>query len=794
MHKSLSLIAAALVLPATAGAQTDTTAIIALDGSSISASIANAAISSLRLTDINQDKLRENAPGRTFPEMIRNIPGVYSTSETGSFGDAKINIRGFKQENISVLLNGIPISGLTSGSMYWNNWMGLSDATASIQVQKGVGNSMLSDNSVGGTINILTMRPSEKPGAEAGWYHTGAGANNAFINISTGNLPKGWNLTLMGSYNWGSTFVDCSRISSGSFLAILDKSFRGGHRLNLTALGSPETHQQRSVRLSYDEVEKYGVSYNKSWGWQTAEDGSRFQRTTARNNYFKPYFTLTHSYDGGSPNAGGNGWKAFNTFYLAIASGGGYYSESSGRRISSFVIPEGNDGEGQIDWDAVIADNAAAAPDEYGRRASNVMTDYLAGHIQAGLKSNIVKEFGDRADLDAGIHWQIYDTWEKERITDLLGADYWYEDYESKSLAGMNGRNPIKGVGDYVRTHNGRRQNYFTAYALAHFKAGSAKQLIFTLGASVSATCLRRWDLYNYKASEKWSDMASRAGGSVKGGVLYRLGRYSKFYANAAFYSRVPYASVFFSNGNNEISRDISNERNTLGEIGYRLACNTFGAEITGYAALWKNKALLSSPYSTIEEDPVKYMVKGLDAFHYGFEADLWWSPERFLRLDAFASVGDWRWKNDVTATIYDPTTLQPMGNVNVYADGLHVGDAPQTQIGASVRLSLTPGLDIRAEWSWNDRYWADFDPVSRTDPEDRADSYRIPSYHLFNVGVKWTGNIRKMGIVLFLNANNIADARYIERSKDGAGHDRATFTGYWAEGRNLNFGIRLIL
>ena len=280
----------------------------------------------------------------------------------------------------------------------------------------------------------------------------------------------------------------------------------------------------------------------------------------------------------------------------------------------------------------------------------------------------------------------------------------------------------------------------------------------------------------------------------MKGGVLYRLGRYSKFYANAAFYSRVPYASVFFSNGNNEISRDISNERNTLGEIGYRLACNTFGAEITGYAALWKNKALLSSPYSTIEEDPVKYMVKGLDAFHYGFEADLWWSHERFLRLDAFASVGDWRWKNDVTATIYDPTTLQPIGNVNVYADGLHVGDAPQTQIGASVRLSLTPGLDIRAEWSWNDRYWADFDPVSRTDPEDCADSYRIPSYHLFNVGVKWTGNIRKMGIVLFLNANNIADARYIERSKDGAGHDRATFTGYWAEGRNLNFGIRLML
>ncbi|MGM9739486.1 MAG: TonB-dependent receptor [Candidatus Cryptobacteroides sp.] len=792
MLKSLSLVAAALVIPATAGAQTDTTTSIVLDGSSISASIANAALSSLRLTDINQEKLRGNAPGRTFPEMIRNIPGVYSTSETGSFGDAKINIRGFKQENISVLLNGIPISGLTSGSMYWNNWMGLSDATTAIQVQKGVGNSMLSDNSVGGTINILTTRPSEKPGAEAGWYHTGSGTSNAFINISTGALPHGWNLSLMGSYNWGSTFVDCSRINSGSYLASIDKSFRQGHKLNLTTLGSPETHQQRSSRLSYAEKEKYGISYNKSWGWQTAEDGTRFRRTTARNNYFKPYFTLTHSYDGGNANEGGNGWKAFNTFYLALASGGGYYSESTGRRISSFVIPDGNAGEGQIDWDAVIAENAAVSPDANGKCAVNIMTDYLAGHIQAGFKSNIVKELGGRADIDAGLHWQIYDTWEKERITDLLGADYWYEDYEHNSLAGMNGRNPVKGVGDYVRTHNGRRQNYFTAYALAHYRAGSARHLIFTLGASVSATTLRRWDLYNYSTTEKWSSRASRAGASVKGGVLYRLGRYSKFYANAAFYSRVPYASVFFSNGNNEISRNLGNEKNTLGEIGYRLAGGSFGAEITGYLALWKNKTLLSSPYSTIEEDPVKYMVKGLDALHYGFEADLWWSWERFLRLDAFASIGDWRWKNDVMATIYDPTTLQPMGNVNVYADGLHVGDAPQTQTGASIRINLDPGLEIHADWSWNDRYWADFDPVSRTNPDDRADSYRIPSYHLLNAGLRWTGSIRKLGIVLFLNVNNITDASYIERSKDGSGHDRDSFTGYWGNGRNFNFGVRL--
>lgn len=117
-----------------------------LDGITVSASIANTHVSSLRLGDTDRQKIQENAPGLTFPELIRNVPGVYSSSETGSFGDAKINIRGFKQENISVLI---------------------------------------------------------------------------------------------------------------------DKY----QHLTLTALGSPERHMQRSSRLSYSEVEKYGRNYNKNWGW-----------------------------------------------------------------------------------------------------------------------------------------------------------------------------------------------------------------------------------------------------------------------------------------------------------------------------------------------------------------------------------------------------------------------------------------------------------------------------------------------------------------------------------------------
>ena len=112
--------------------------------------------SPLRLTTIDSETLRSRAAARTYPELLKGIPGVYATAETGSYGDAKFNIRGFSQENIAVLLNGIPISGLTSGNMFWNNWMGLADATYAIQLQKGVGASMLSDGSVGGSVDIIT--------------------------------------------------------------------------------------------------------------------------------------------------------------------------------------------------------------------------------------------------------------------------------------------------------------------------------------------------------------------------------------------------------------------------------------------------------------------------------------------------------------------------------------------------------------------------------------------------------------------------------------------------------------
>lgn len=752
----------------------------------VSAGIKNVNTSPLRLQSVDQKQIATIAPGRTYPELLKNIPGIYATSETGSYGDAKINIRGFKQENISVLLNGLPISGLSSGNMFWNNWLGLTDATATIQVQKGIGGSMLSDNSVGGTINIITKSPVARPALDLGYYYTDYGTSKGFIGYNSGQLKKGWSISLMASYVWGQSWVECTDVRSMAYILSISKKINSRHSLLFTALGSPERHQQRSSRLTYDEMEQYGRDYSKNWGYYQGKT-----KNISRNTYFKPYFTLNHFYTGQS------GLTVNNAIYLAIGNGGGIWTESKGKRIISYQK------DGHIDWDAVVEDNRNS-PDG---ASQNILSDYLAGHIQLGAKSSLNIELNQKWEMEAGLHYQYYSTWEKEKITDLLGGEYWYEDYQNNSLAGQAGRNSIKKIGDYIRTHNGKMLHYGTLYGMVRYRDA---KWILEGGVSLNGSLHQRWDKYNYVTDTR-SDVARASGASIKAGALYKISPRHSLYLNGAYYSRIPYSNVFFDSGNNSISRNVKNERNLLGEIGYRFVHSRGGVEATFYTAYWKNKSIMSDPYKPLEEDAYKFMITGLNALHYGIELQAYHNVANWMTISGYASVGSWKWKNNVSAKIYDPYTSQVAGEIHVYSDGLPIGDAPQTQTGLSAQLrplkafDILPASDftIDAEWQYNARYWADFEPASRTDPQDSADPYRIPSYHLLNIGLNWSQRLSPRSLFglptgatlsLFLNLNNVTDSKYIERGKDGADHSRETFTGYWGIGRNVNFGVRLTL
>jgi len=111
-------------------------------------------------TDIDQKTIEKRMQGQDAPLLLRNVPGFYAYSTDGvGNGEGKLLIRGFNQNYVQVLINGIPTNDPESNSVYWSNWGSVSANAQSIQIQRGAGSSLYGSGSFGGSFNIMTETP-----------------------------------------------------------------------------------------------------------------------------------------------------------------------------------------------------------------------------------------------------------------------------------------------------------------------------------------------------------------------------------------------------------------------------------------------------------------------------------------------------------------------------------------------------------------------------------------------------------------------------------------------------------
>lgn len=156
------------------------------------------------VSTIKEAQIIEKMGNQEFPEILNSTPSVYATKGGGGFGDGKTVIRGFTQENIAVMVNGMPVNDMETGAVYWSNWSGLSDVTSAMQVQRGLGSSKLAIASVGGTINILTRAADKKQG---GVVSIGVGNddfNKSLFAYNSGKSQTGWATSFLMSRTAGS--------------------------------------------------------------------------------------------------------------------------------------------------------------------------------------------------------------------------------------------------------------------------------------------------------------------------------------------------------------------------------------------------------------------------------------------------------------------------------------------------------------------------------------------------------------------------------------------------------------
>ena len=734
----------------------------------------------LSVTRVKLKEIQEVRGAQSFPELMKYTPSVYTSREGGGWGDSRISVRGFEQENVAVLINGIPVNDMENSRVYWSNWIGLSDVTYEIQIQRGVGNSRLSINSVGGTINIITM-PSKKTRG-GGFSAEVSNFYNTRIRFfyNTGLSKKGWAFSFLGSRAKGPGYVKGTDFEAWTYFIAGSKDINASHRITLTATGAPQWHYQRFTMLDKKTIEKYRDPwFNYDYGYL---DGQLYG--VYRNFYHKPLVILNHY------------WSLSEKTTLSTSIYGSW-GRGGGSNILSkrgYSIPRRPDG--LVDWEQIRRDNRDSTTLDtiivgndtvIGFTGKLIHRESMNLHNWYGMISNFqTKLFQDKLTLNTGIDLRYYVGNHHRRIKDLLWADFWV-DYSN-----VNAESPIKIIGDKI-IYNYTSTVYWYGYYL-QTQLNLEKITLFFVG-SISNTGYQRTDSFAYKIGEEdyVSDVINFLGYTVKGGVTYSINNNHHVFLNGGYYTRAPFFRyVFFDRTSNAVASNAQNEKITTAEVGYKLFGRNVMFQILGYYTYWKDKVMTSRPITLPDGSFTLVHLPGLNAVHKGIEIEGAINITTKFQVKVNGNLGDWRWEKDVTGIVSD-ITGSPVDTINLYIAGLYVGNSPQTQIGMQIRYQPTTNFFIQIGGQYFDRLYADFNPTKRTDPNDRSQPWKLPAYFImdFNAGYDFPINDNIKGKV-FANINNLWDTRYIVTARDGANHDYETSYFFYGLGRIWNLGISL--
>ncbi len=769
---------------------------IGLSEVEVMASIAIDRKTPVAVSTINNKEIETRLGQQELPEVLRFLPNVYATKSGGGFGDARVNIRGFNQRNIAVLINGIPVNDMENGWVYWSNWAGLGDATRAIQVQRGLGASKLAINSVGGTMNIITKTSDMKKGGSVLYNVTDYGNQKMMVSLSSGMSKNGVAATFVGSRTWGQGYIDQTYVDAWSYFLSLTKVFNKNHTLVFTAIGAPQKHGQRRNRLTKEEYDYYGLKYNPNWGNRFGE--VQHQR---ENYYHKPQFALNWYYNINEKT------NLATSYYVSVGDGGGsgplstYSLNADGDREKNY---DPYDNNGQLDYTYMVNENSTHQDRLYadtnivGGFSKYILRNSVNKHFWTGILSTLNHNFNDNWKLTAGIDGRYYKGIHYREMRDLLGGEYYYEQYKY-SVDGASGRNQfITDDSERIAYDNDGIVKYGGAFAQLEYSTGGLS--VFAAG-TFSNTWYTRIDRYNYigienGGTDQTSEIVTKIGYNGKIGANYNINEVHNIFVNGGYYSRAPFFSQVFVNYSNDIATDLENEKVAAIELGYGMNYRYFNMKINGYYTSWKDKSLLSRSFQDpISGNDTRAFIKGLDALHKGveFEANVQFLPK--LNLGLVAAIGDWRWTNNVNAAIIDDETQDTLAVVDIYAQNLYVADAPQTQLGGRLVWKIAKGLSTSLQYVHYDKLYAEFDPSSRNDESDiGVQPYKLPAYGLMDWWIGYDVKVSKDVKAYFgMNVNNVLNVDYMSEALDGSTHSADDSAGWWGFGRTMNWTLKLM-
>lgn len=792
------------------------------------------------VSNISFETIEEKLGNAEFPEVLKSTPGVYATKSGGGYGDSKINMRGFKSENIAVMVNGVPVNDMEWGGVYWSNWAGLSDVTRTMQTQRGLGASKVSSPSVGGSINIITKAHEAKKGGSAQYTIGNDGYNKLLFNISSGMLNGGWAFTVLGSRTWGNGYIQGTGFEGWNYFLNISKIINDDHTLSFTVFGAPQEHYQRSSydQLTIAEWQRVGsymngdspYKYNPTYGFGL--NGQR--KASSFNQYHKPQLSLNWNWDLGQKSSlstvvyasigRGNGYSGQGGYNLPDAAtkytNSNWYGTSNGLVNNMFRNDDGTFAYNKIEE---INANSSTGSLLAMSKSKNF-------HNWVGLISTYTTPFSKNIDFYGGVDFRYYKGVHTNELIDLYGGKYFIDEASrtkvkatnNAAAADPNWKMQKLGVGDVVyRDYDGfvMQEGAFAQVEGSFLE----KNLNAFVAGSVSNTSYWRYDRFYYDAEHARSKTLNFLGYTVKGGLNYNFATYHNVFVNTGYISRAPYFSggaFLQSTTSNEINAKAVNENIFSLELGYGFRWRYLQATINGYFTKWMNKTMTrSNDYSyndasgAVVNDRAIINMSGVNARHMGIELELKSTPADWLELTAMLSLGDWQWDSNPIGYYYNSlgqpladlkgTVADSIGSGNhawsqLNLKGIKVGGSAQTTY--NIGATLKPVKDLRIGLTLNgmSRLFADYTINSNNlivnKPYNFTQPWQVPGSAVVDLNASYKFKFAGTNATISGTCQNLFDQVYIAdatNGSDGTWRTARVFYGFgrtWTARLKINF------
>jgi hypothetical protein len=736
-----------------------------------------------------------------LPQLLNSTPGVYSTMQ-GAFGDATVRLRGFRQENIAVLINGMPVNDMENGAVYWSNWAGLSDVSSAMQVQRGLGSAKLPIPSVGGTINVVTKSTELTEGGKVAATVGNDGYLKTVLNYNTGVSDSGHAFSAVFSRSAGDGYVDGTEFEGYTYF--LGYGFRkpdGKHNLQFIVTGAPQVHGQRTTSYfnmaTLEDYQKYGIKYNYNYGLRNGEGFNM------RNNYYhKPIASLNWEHEinsrtsvsatvyGSLGRGGGSGDLGRNGSY-------GYFSSSDWRDQSN----------GYVLWDEIIKHNSGITANWSDGSSSSINSDPVTGlnivndesfsssagvtrrngwiqrnsvnsHNWFGAIGNIKSKLNDYLTLDVGFDSRFYKGLHYRSLRDRLGSDGYrdgrYADYPGGKIVTKTYEWPIGDVWQVFKSTDDeekmdRNNNGIIDYFGLYFQLEYVKDnlSVFVQGSG-STKGYEREDFYLYETGNplQYSEKVNLEGGTIKVGANLNLSAKSNIFGNVGYFSKQPNLYAVFQNFDQIATPkdELFNEKIFGLEMGYGYRSTDLDFNVNLYRTAWTDRFLFSSVRINGEQGIANF--SGVEQVHTGIEIDGVWDVSPFVQLTGMLTLGDYAYAGNTTddAVTTEESNVS-IGSATLYLDDAKVGDTAHTT--AYLDLTIRP----------SDRFMFNFDlfaadnlygSVNAEDfDEPGVENMKLPAYQVFGAGASYRFPIGEDQVSIRLNINNLFDEEYYQESRN---------------------------